>query len=143
MKRAEPLISVVNRQRKIAIDMSALQEFAGRALALCLREAGGRSLRSLGKITLVLVSDRRMAELHQRFMQISGPTDVLTFQHGEIIISVETARRQAREFGTSTDREVRLYIVHGLLHLSGLDDRQPAAAQRMRTVQTRILRAAG
>jgi probable rRNA maturation factor len=72
------------------------------------------------EVTIVLVSDRRMAALHKQFMDIDGPTDVLTFQHGEIFISVETAEQNAAEFSTSVDEEIRLYIVHGLLHLRGL-----------------------
>ena len=47
-----------------------------------------------GEIFVWLISDRRMAHLHRKFLGLSGPTDVLTFQHGEIFISVETARRQ-------------------------------------------------
>jgi probable rRNA maturation factor len=66
---------------------------------------------------------------------------VLTFQHGEILISAETARRQARTFGNSLARELRLYVVHGLLHLHGLDDRSEADARRMKATQEKILAA--
>lgn len=132
-------IEVINRQRKLAVDLPALAEFAERALRECQR-ARPRRLDSLGEITVALVSDRRMTELHKRFMGIADPTDVITFQHGEIIVSTETARRQARAAGTTTAAEIRLYIVHGLLHLAGMDDRVPADARRMRAKQEEILR---
>ena len=64
----------------------------------------------------------------------------MTFQHGEIFISVDTARRHARAFGNSLLRELKLYIVHGLLHLHGFDDQTPAEAHKMKTAQERILR---
>jgi probable rRNA maturation factor len=83
-----------------------------------------------------------MSELHLRFLKIAGPTDVITFQHGEIFVSVETARRAAREHRTSTPEEIQLYIVHGLLHLSGFDDKTKAEAREMQNVQRRIARRA-
>ena len=76
-----------------------------------------------------------MALLHRKFLGQRGPTDVMTFQHGEIFISVETARRHARAFGNSLLREIKLYIVHGLLHLHGFDDQTQAEAHKMKTAQ--------
>ena len=86
-----------------------------------------------------MVSDKRIAEIHQRFMNDPTPTDVITFQHGEILISVETAKRQARQFGTTLDHELRLYLVHGLLHLHGFDDKTAAGAAEMKRVQETIV----
>ena len=76
-------------------------------------------------------------------MHESGPTDVLTFQHGEIFISVETAKRHARSFDTTLGHELRLYLVHGLLHLHGFDDHTETGAQKMQKTQDRILQTAG
>ncbi len=118
-----PQISVFNRQRKAALDRAELEDFARRALPLCARERGS-GLTSLEEIGVLLISDRKIDQLHRRFMGIAGPTDVITFQHGEICISVETAQRQAAAFGTSPEHELRLYLVHGLLHLHGFDDRE-------------------
>ena len=98
-------------------------------------------LAKLREISVVLISDRRMAELHRRFLQESGPTDVITFQHGEIFVSTETARRQARRFGTSLEHELRLYIVHGLLHLHGFDDTTPRSAAQMKRTQEKVVAA--
>ncbi len=83
-----------------------------------------------------------MAELHRRFLHLPGPTDVITFQHGEIFVSVETARNHARRFGNSLEHEIRLYIAHGLLHLHGFDDKDAAGAAEMERLQEKLVAAA-
>ncbi len=90
-------IFVHNRQRAIKLDVAQLQAFAERAVA----DVSKVKTLGVSDIDVVLISDKRMSALHRRFMNITGPTDVITFQHGEIFISVETARRQACEHGTS------------------------------------------
>jgi probable rRNA maturation factor len=140
---ALPQIVVRNLQRTVPVNVGDLERFGAKALRACLRlrERKPTDLSKLSEIFVLLVSDRRMASLHRQFLNQTGPTDVLTFQHGEIFISVETARRHARTFGNSLARELRLYIVHGLLHLHGLDDRKRTDAREMERMQTRILTA--
>ena len=136
-----PRIGVRNVQRKILLNVDELETFAGKALQCCLQLRKGKrtELRKSREVFVWLISDRRMALLHRKFLAQLGPTDVLTFQHGEIFISVETARRQARAFGNSLMRELKLYIVHGLLHLHGYDDQTPLEARRMKRMQEKIL----
>ena len=138
-----PQITVRNLQRTVPVNIADLEQFAAKALGACLRLRRRKptDLTRLCEIFVLLVSDRRMASLHRQFLNQTGPTDVLTFQHGEIFISVETARKHARTFGISLARELRLYIVHGLLHLHGFDDRKRADARRMAKIQKRILTA--
>lgn len=138
---ASPRISVRNLQRKIAVNVAALQQFAVKVLRPCLqlRKRKRTDLRRLPNVFVWLISDGRMSRLHQEFLGETGPTDVLTFQHGEIFISVETAKRHARAFGNSLVRELQLYIVHGLLHLNGFDDRTQAGARKMARMQAKIL----
>ena len=139
-----PKISVRNLQRTAPVSVGKLENFAAKALRACLRlrRRKATNLTRLNEIFVWLVSDRRMASLHRQFLNQTGPTDVLTFQHGEIFISVETARRHAQTFGNSLARELRLYIVHGLLHLHGFDDRKRADARKMEKIQENILRCA-
>lgn len=134
-------IRVRNLQRRVPINAKSLEKFARKALPLCLklRKTKATDLTKLREIFVLLVSDRRMASLHRQFLNESGPTDVITFSHGEIFISAETARRHARQFGKSLARELQLYVVHGLLHLHGLDDRNKVAARKMEVTQERIL----
>ena len=139
-----PRISVRNWQRKVRVDVRALQRFAERALqeSMSLSQSSASALRDLEEISVSLVSDARIAAVHKRFMNIAGPTDVITFQHGEIVVSAETAQRQAAEYCTSPDDEIRLYIIHGILHLMRFDDTTAAAARTMAKTQRSILVAA-
>jgi len=137
-----PHISVRNLQRKIRVSVGELESFAAGAVQRCLqlRKEKRSDLRKLREVFVWLISDRRMVVLHRQFLGQSGPTDVLTFQHGEIFISVETARHHARAFGNSLMRELELYIIHGLLHLHGFDDQTSDEARNMRAAQEKILR---
>ena len=139
--RGDPKIVVHNRQRAIHVQVAALQAFAQRALIQCLKIPGKKlsSLASLTGLSVNLVSNRRMSELHRRFLHLPGPTDVITFQHGEIFIGVETARAHARRFGNSLEDELRLYIAHGLLHLHGFDDKDSSDAADMERAQKKLV----
>ncbi len=102
----------------------------------------GSVLAGLDAVSVVLVSDRRIAVLHGEFMGDPSPTDVITFLHGEVVVSAETARREARARGLPVAREVALYAIHGLLHLAGWTDTDPQSAAAMRAMQGKILRRA-
>ena len=138
---AIPRVKVANLQRTVAIDLAELEDFAIKAVHCCLalQKRKPTDLTKLGEIFIWLISDRRMTSLHRKFLHRSGPTDILTFHHGEIFISTETARRHARVFRNSLARELQLYIVHGLLHLHGFDDRTRADERKMKMMQERIL----
>ena len=98
-------------------------------------------LPQLSEISFVLVSDRRIAWVHRKFMGDPTPTDVITFLHGEIVLSVETARREALERRIPLPEEVARYAVHGLLHLGGWTDFGSTAAT-MTAMQEKILQRA-
>lgn len=135
-------ITVQNRQRKIPLDLPALRSFADRALASVLTLPGepGDVLVGLEEIGVVIVSDARIARMHLEFMDLPGPTDVLTFESGDIVISAETAARYAVEYGQSAQNEVALYILHGLLHLRGFDDLEPVTREKMHRRQEKLFR---
>lgn len=140
-----PEISVRNLQRKTSVDIAELETFAADAVERCLQlqKRKRTNLRKLREIFVWLISDRRISRLHLQFFGDSSPTDVITFHDGEIFISVETTRRNARQFGNSPMSEIKLCIVHGLLHLHGFDDRMPADLRRMKDTQEKILRRMG
>jgi probable rRNA maturation factor len=135
-------IHLYNRQRTVRFDLPWLRRFAPVALAECEGEgiAPGAPLEGLEEIEVSIVSDRAIAKVHRRFMKIAGATDVITFEHGEIVISAETAARYARENGQRLEHEIGLYIIHGILHLNGHDDLTESAASRMKRTQAEILR---
>jgi probable rRNA maturation factor len=122
--------------------MEWLRCFSGTILPECLAESGdGRfALRQVEEIAVAIVTDRRIATVHWAFMQIPGATDVITFEHGDVVVSAETAQARAGELGHAVEAELALYIVHALLHLNGFDDTSPRAARRMHRVQDRLWR---
>jgi probable rRNA maturation factor len=135
-----PAIEVQNRQRVICLSTRSLNAFAKIALSLAWPQRRRRSnISSIPGVLVSIISDRRMAQLHEKFSGAVGPTDVLTFQHGEIVISGETAARQAKNFQTSLDHELRLYIIHGLLHLCGYDDKTRQQRAAIEQMQCRLL----
>ena len=138
---AMPKVAVCNLQRTVAVNVADLEKSAAKAVRLCLQIHKNKStdLKKVREVFVLLISDRRMASLHRQFLHRVGPTDVITFPHGEIFISAQTARRHARRFGNSLARELRLYVVHGLLHLHGFDDRSEAHARKMKKAQQEIL----
>jgi probable rRNA maturation factor len=138
-----PELALVSRQRRVAVDTRWLRRGARLALPRCavLSDDGGFALCTLPEICVAVVSDAIMARLHVEFMGLAGPTDVLTFEHGEIVVSAETAAMHAARRAHPIERELLLYIIHGLLHLNGYDDRTPSAAARMRRTQSGVLRA--
>jgi len=113
------MVEVVNRQRRLQLDMEAWSNFATSAL-----NAIGKSESSA---TIAFVSDKRIRELNHQFRGIDKATDVLSFPAeeelnlGDVAVSVETAATQARENGLTLDQEIAQLILHGLLHLSGYD----------------------
>jgi len=145
MPSAAPLVWL-NRQRTVAarqLSLGRARLLVDRAWPDILASARRGSLLSeLPAVTMVIVSDRRIAEIHAQFMGDPAPTDVITFQHGEIVISAETARREARLRGLPLPREIALYAIHGLLHLAGWSDLRSGDAAQMRAAQGKILRRA-
>ena len=108
----------------------------------------------VAELTVAVVDDARMSELHARHLGISGPTDVLTFDLsdgggtarqiiGDVAVNLDEARRQAAGRGHGVELELLLYALHGLLHLSGYDDLDEASARVMHTQEDRLLVAVG
>jgi probable rRNA maturation factor len=139
-KSTLPELVVLNRQRGLNLNLPWLRRFAALALPLCVEHSadGLFTLKTLDEVVVTIVSDRRIAAIHQDFMNIPGATDVITFQHGDVVVSVETAERYAREHGHGLLQELALYIVHGLLHLNGYLDGTPEDRAQMHAVQTDI-----
>jgi rRNA maturation RNase YbeY len=95
-----------------------------------------------------VVGDREIRRLHERYLGVRRATDVLAFDLegpgpsrllGEVIISADTAQRQAARLGVPVALEMDLLLVHGLLHLVGYDDHEPGDARRMHQREYQIL----
>ncbi len=103
---------------------------------------GGRSF------TCLVADDRRLLALNRRFLQRDYPADVLSFPSpaadgalGEVAISADRARAQARALGHGVDREIGVLLLHGVLHLMGMDHERDGG--RMRRVEKRWRRELG
>lgn len=94
------------------------------------------------EVSVLLTDDAMIAELNRRYLGKEGPTDVLSFYQeekpgeqggllGDVVISVETAKRQAEERKKKIDDEIDLLLVHGILHLLGYTDDTQEMARRM------------
>lgn len=123
-----------------------------------LRSRAQRVLRELersgAELSIALVDDATIAELNRKYRNKAGPTDVLSFsQHegeraglagnllGDVVISLETAARQARQAHRGLDSEVAQLLVHGILHLIGHDHEQDDEARVMQRLERRLRRA--
>ena len=135
-------VVIANRQRTRKINSPQLRRIVGDLIIeLKVKDA---------QLGINLVAAPKMTSLNETFLQHEGSTDVITFDysdgqkrgvlHGEIFVCVEEAILQAKKFTTTWQSEVVRYIVHGVLHLLGLDDSKPAARRRMKRVENRLLR---
>ncbi len=114
---------VLVKKRVRGVESKLLSKIAHRAL-----EVLGLSR---AELSIVLVSDAQIRRLNKLYRHKDKPTDVLSFPIGEkvngwlilgdIVISVDTARRQAQELGYSLEEELKRLLVHGLVHLLGYD----------------------
>ncbi len=120
------MIEVVNRQRKITIDVDRWESFTAKVLGVLPTLTSGA--------TIAFVSDRSMRALNRLWRRKRGTTDVLSFPSqqddfekldgstlGDVVISVEQAARQAKDNDLTLDQEIAQLILHGLLHLCGYD----------------------
>jgi probable rRNA maturation factor len=112
-------VVVVNRQRKRRVDSRRLRRVLSGA---------ARELDVSGSVALVLTGDRMVHDLNRRYRGKDKPTDVLSFEGpggehglGDIVISVETAAKNARGLGRTLPQELDVLSLHGFLHVLGYD----------------------
>ena len=98
-------------------------------------------------LSVLFVNETRMIQLNQTHLQHEGATDIITFDystctllHGELVICPAIASKHAQKYRVSLGRELMRYVIHGVLHLLGLDDKTTAARQKMKLEENRILR---
>jgi probable rRNA maturation factor len=138
---ADPTLRFYNRQTVHRPNLPWLRRVVKAALPSCMEAlvSSTAPLAELAEVEITIVSDTDIALIHGEFMNDPTPTDVITFHHGEILVSADTALRQGSEHGESLDRELALYMIHGLLHLAGWDDHEPREAALMAERQAGIL----
>src|SRR6058998_240607 len=127
-------VAVANRQRRVAV----------RPARLALASVG----RAGGTVEVLVVGDDEIRRLNAAWRGVRRRTDVLAFPlevpgpsplMGQIVISADTARRQARRLRVPLPLELDLLVTHGVLHLAGYDDRDPVEAELMHGRERQIL----
>lgn len=136
-------VYVRSRLTRARIQHHRLARIAERLLAMS-HESGS-------ELSVELIGDRRMRRLNRVYRKKDRTTDVLSFPMreakgprtkllGDVVISVPTARRQARQAGRSVDEELAMLLIHGVLHLCGYDhERGEREARRMRRRERAML----
>ena len=125
-------IEVTNEQAELPVDEGRLM----RAARMILDDASIHEAR----ISLAVVDDPTIQRLNREYLKHDEATDVLSFVlerqerrlEGEVVVSADTARQAASSFGWSADDELLLYVIHGMLHLTGCDDDTPERLAAMR-----------
>src|SRR3954454_21063154 len=137
-------IAIACPQEIIPIDRAAMRQLVRMVL-------DGEEI-SDAEISLAFVDNPTIHMLNKRYLDHDEPTDVLSFPlsepgakklAGELVVGVEVAQAQAAERGHAVEAELALYVIHGLLHLCGYDDKSDRAAQDMRGRERHYLRELG
>ena len=134
------ILTVINSQNLINFDLEYVKSKVDMACQLCVRESKESSpLKELESVEISIIDDKQIAKVHGEFMDDPSPTDVITFDYGEILVSAETALSNSEELQVSLENEVLLYIIHGMLHLGGYLDGSRAEFKEMKSLQEMIL----
>ncbi len=132
-KQGQGKIFLINIQRKVKLDTDYL--------SAVFSHLEKKTLDSFESVNIVLVSDRYIKCINRRFLNKSLPTDVIAFKYDsilEIVISVETAKRQAEEACHTLEKEILFLVIHGILHFSGYNDDTQENQNRMLKMQNKI-----
>ena len=135
---------------EIADEQSLMQVDEGRLKRIVRAIIADHGVRN-SRISIAIVDDPTIHRLNRQYLQHDYPTDVLSFVlddqddflEGEVIVSTETAASEAADFDWPAEDELLLYVVHGILHLIGFDDKTDAERTRMRGAERSYLMGAG
>ena len=99
-----------------------------------------------GELSYIFCNDDKILEVNRQFLQHDYYTDVITFDYdedgvvsGDMYISIDTVRTNAEQYAPSFERELHRVIIHGVLHLCGLKDKQPEDEKKMRAAEEKAL----
>jgi probable rRNA maturation factor len=137
-------VNIKNLQKKIKVSSRKIKVLADKVL----KHQGIDS----AELSILLVDDLKIADLNKRYLKKNFPTDVLAFRMsdgkygkinpeilGDVVLSVDTAKAQARRLKLSIESEINLYLIHGILHLLGFSDKTKAGFARMKKIQEELL----
>ena len=99
-----------------------------------------------GDIAYIFCNDEKILEVNKEYLQHDYFTDIITFDYtegdrisGDLFISLDTVRTNAEQFGQDYDRELHRVIIHGILHLCGINDKGPGEREIMEAAENKAL----
>lgn len=102
--------------------------------------------RKVGEIGYLFVDDEKILEVNNEYLGHNYYTDIITFDYdegdvinGDMVISLDTVRTNAEQFGKEYDEELHRVIIHGILHLCGIDDKGPGEREIMEAAENKAL----
>lgn len=102
--------------------------------------------RKVGEIGYLFCDDEKILEVNREYLQHDYYTDIITFDYdegdvinGDLVISLDTIRTNAEQFGKSYDEELHRVIIHGVLHLCGINDKGPGEREIMEAAENKAL----
>ena len=102
--------------------------------------------RKVGEIGYMFVDDEKILEVNREYLGHDYYTDIITFDYdegdrinGDLVISLDTVETNARQFGKSYDEELHRVIIHGILHLCGINDKGPGEREVMEAAEDKAL----
>lgn len=102
--------------------------------------------KKVGEIAYIFVDDERILDVNRQYLQHDYYTDIITFDYceediisGDLFISLDTVRTNAEQVGTTYEQELNRVIIHGILHLCGIDDKGPGEREIMEAAENKAL----
>lgn len=109
-------------------------------------EVAAAHQRTLGDIAYIFCDDEKILEVNRQFLNHDYYTDIITFDYttgkrisGDMFISLDTVRTNAEQFGATYDSELLRVIIHGILHLCGINDKGPGEREIMEAEENKAL----
>lgn len=100
----------------------------------------------VGEVGYLFCDDRKILEVNREYLQHDYYTDIITFDYddgdtinGDIVISLDTVRTNAAQFGKDYNEELHRVIIHGILHLCGINDKGPGEREVMEQAENKAL----
>ena len=102
--------------------------------------------KKVGEIAYIFVNDKKILDVNRQYLQHDYYTDIITFDYsdddtisGDLFISLDTVRSNAEQIGTTYEQELRRVIIHGILHLCGINDKGPGEREKMEAAEDKAL----
>ena len=127
-------------------DGIAMPKLKKRITTAWIRTVAATYGKQVGDVAYIFCSDERILEVNREYLQHDYYTDIITFDYsegnlisGDLFISLDTVRTNSEQFGTDYDEELHRTIIHGILHLCGINDKGPGERELMEAAENRAL----